>query len=230
MIQSNDTANEQNNEHPSIARLRAHTQFFHRSLSCLEEADAFFRPQADMLTIVGQIHHVTAAIEFFLSGLLFARQQLPSLESIRQREFTSRRGRGEAWIGLSTGFSSMDWVEVSNRDIAPPGSDAPLSGALKAFDDTMEIAVLMFGVLTDDEMTVDLPANPLGFRTARDVMEILVDHTAHHRGAIAQYARILGREPQIPYFEMSEALHEAQLLTIPRESANATASDARSPP
>ena len=29
----------------------------------------------------------------------------------------------------------------------------------------------------------------------------LVDHTAHHRGALAVYARLLGREPLMPYGE-----------------------------
>ncbi|RXE95553.1 DinB family protein [Pseudoalteromonas phenolica] len=30
----------------------------------------------------------------------------------------------------------------------------------------------------------------------------MLDHTAHHRGALAQYARLLGHSPKIPYFDM----------------------------
>jgi uncharacterized damage-inducible protein DinB len=27
----------------------------------------------------------------------------------------------------------------------------------------------------------------------------IVDHTAHHRGALSVYARLVGREPAMPY-------------------------------
>ena len=30
----------------------------------------------------------------------------------------------------------------------------------------------------------------------------IVDHTAHHRGALAVYARLLGKEPKMPYANM----------------------------
>jgi uncharacterized damage-inducible protein DinB len=54
-----------------------------------------------------------------------------------------------------------------------------------------------------------VPTNVLTAREASlgDALEIMLDHTAHHRGALVAYARILGMEPQIPYFEM-KALEE----------------------
>lgn len=44
---------------------------------------------------------------------------------------------------------------------------------------------------------------------------------AHHRGALSQYARGLGLEPKIPYFDMAEALHEAMLLSDQEAKAGA---------
>src|SRR5690242_2947294 len=104
------------NENPLVTSLRNHVQFFHRSLSCLDEADAGFQPRPDMLSVIGQVHHVTMAIEFFISGLLAARDALPSLAPFRERKYVSRRGPGEPWLSLGTGFSTMDWVNVSNSN------------------------------------------------------------------------------------------------------------------
>ena len=34
------------------------------------------------------------------------------------------------------------------------------------------------------------------------IVYALGDHTAHHRGALSVYARLLGKKPQMPYGEM----------------------------
>jgi len=34
------------------------------------------------------------------------------------------------------------------------------------------------------------------------IVYALADHTAHHRGALSVYARLLGKKPQMPYGEM----------------------------
>lgn len=45
-----------------------------------------------------------------------------------------------------------------------------------------------------------LPENPiLSGRPRFHVVGAVVDHTAHHRGALAVYARLLGLEPLMPY-------------------------------
>jgi uncharacterized damage-inducible protein DinB len=45
-----------------------------------------------------------------------------------------------------------------------------------------------------------LPDNPiLPGRPRLHVVGGVVDHTAHHRGALAVYARLLGKEPLMPY-------------------------------
>lgn len=47
-----------------------------------------------------------------------------------------------------------------------------------------------------------LPENPIvPGRPRFHVVGSVVDHTAHHRGALAVYARLLGKEPLMPYGE-----------------------------
>ncbi len=53
-----------------------------------------------------------------------------------------------------------------------------------------------------DELAEMLPENPiLPGRPRYYAVEAVVDHTGHHRGALAVYARLLGRVPAMPYGE-----------------------------
>ena len=48
-----------------------------------------------------------------------------------------------------------------------------------------------------------LPAGPIMGGDPRFVIfGALTDHTAHHRGALTVYARLLGKVPPMPYMEM----------------------------
>lgn len=56
--------------------------------------------------------------------------------------------------------------------------------------------------LSDDDLAATLPENPiLPGRPRWNAIQAIVDHTAHHRGALAVYARLLGRVPPMPYVE-----------------------------
>jgi hypothetical protein len=192
---------------PTAERLDAHKEFFHRTTACFRPQDGGFRPRPDMLSVNGQILHVTAAMEFFLAGLVV------SFDRLKPGPWVSRRGKGASWIGLGTGFADMAWTEEATLDQEAIDDDASVRTALKAFDGTMDIVCRVFAQFTPEEMTSPLPRNPLDLRSPQHVLDILLDHTAHHRGALAQYARLLGHDPSIPYFDMSEAIHEAALIT-----------------
>lgn len=48
-----------------------------------------------------------------------------------------------------------------------------------------------------------LPPNPImGEAPRNSIVGALVDHTAHHRGALTVYARLQGLVPPMPYMEM----------------------------
>ncbi|WP_224364471.1 DinB family protein [Hyalangium versicolor] len=196
--------------HPFVRKLRMHRQFFHRTLSCFREEDASFRLCPGAMTVSGQVLHAAGAIEFFVSGLF---------------------GPFEGWSPQSKrskGFVDMSWTERSNVGPDDRGDSAEvleaqgsLKKAVELFDRTIDSAMAIFGARSMEELTRgELDRNPLfppGFTVAA-VFEMMIDHTAHHRGALAQYARSLGLEPKIPYFDMSEARHEAQLITGAEQS------------
>lgn len=104
----------------------------------------------------------------------------------------------------------MQWAQGANGETVT--LDLSLAGALHAFDQTMNIVSEVFAQLTAEELRQPIPENPMQLPSAFAVLYFgIFDHAAHHRGALSQYARLLGKEPCIPYFDMAEALHEAQL-------------------
>jgi len=55
---------------------------------------------------------------------------------------------------------------------------------------------------SEDELHAAMPDNPiLGTRARFHAVAAIVDHTGHHRGALAVYARLAGRTPEMPYAE-----------------------------
>jgi uncharacterized damage-inducible protein DinB len=63
-------------------------------------------------------------------------------------------------------------------------------------------ALAAFEAATPEELAVALPPGPvMGGEPRAAVVSGLVDHTAHHRGALTVYSRLLGRVPAMPYAE-----------------------------
>jgi uncharacterized damage-inducible protein DinB len=55
---------------------------------------------------------------------------------------------------------------------------------------------------SDEELAAPMADNPiLGARRRYHLFEGIVDHCAHHRGALAVYARLAGKVPEMPYAE-----------------------------
>ena len=53
---------------------------------------------------------------------------------------------------------------------------------------------------TPEELALPLPPGPImGGQPISDIVWAMLDHTAHHRGALTVYARLLGRIPPMPY-------------------------------
>jgi len=56
---------------------------------------------------------------------------------------------------------------------------------------------------SDDEWMAPLPPGPImGGVPKFAVFGALTDHSAHHRGALTVYSRLLGKVPPMPYMEM----------------------------
>jgi uncharacterized damage-inducible protein DinB len=51
-----------------------------------------------------------------------------------------------------------------------------------------------------EELAAALPAGPvMGGQPITDIVWAMVEHTAHHRGALTVYSRLLGKVPPMPY-------------------------------
>ncbi len=56
---------------------------------------------------------------------------------------------------------------------------------------------------TDDEWQAPLPPGPImGGMPRLSIFGALTDHSAHHRGALTVYSRLLGKVPAMPYMDM----------------------------
>lgn len=65
-----------------------------------------------------------------------------------------------------------------------------------------ERAIAYYGDLTAAELGAPLPAGPImGGEPRVSTLIGIVDHGAHHRGALGVYTRLLGRVPPLPYMD-----------------------------
>jgi uncharacterized damage-inducible protein DinB len=75
-----------------------------------------------------------------------------------------------------------------------------LAAARQALDAAYERAIAFLRSKSAAELAAPLPAGPIfGGQPLSDVVWGMVEHTAHHRGALTVYSRLLGRVPPMPY-------------------------------
>jgi len=77
-----------------------------------------------------------------------------------------------------------------------------LTKSIAYFEKAVEQAIQTIQNVSDEELVALLPQGPvLGGAPKIVVVGAIADHTAHHRGALSVYARLLGKTPQMPYGE-----------------------------
>lgn len=76
-----------------------------------------------------------------------------------------------------------------------------LAAARQMLDKAYDNAVTFLRSRTPQDFAKPLPAGPvMGGQPMSDVVWGMVEHTAHHRGALTVYSRLLGKVPPMPYF------------------------------
>lgn len=61
-------------------------------------------------------------------------------------------------------------------------------------------AVEFVGSRSSEELAQPLVPGPvMGGQPVSDIVWAMIEHTAHHRGALTVYSRLLGKVPQMPY-------------------------------
>ncbi len=75
-----------------------------------------------------------------------------------------------------------------------------LTTARDMLEDGFAHAIEFIKSCTPEFLATPLPAGPImGGQPNSDIVWAMVEHTAHHRGALAVYSRLLGKVPVMPY-------------------------------
>jgi uncharacterized damage-inducible protein DinB len=74
--------------------------------------------------------------------------------------------------------------------------------SIKYLKDEFAKAIAKLEVISDDELEAPIDGPIMKGFPKKSIVGALVDHTAHHRGALSVYARLLGKTPQMPYGQM----------------------------
>jgi uncharacterized damage-inducible protein DinB len=108
---------------------------------------------------------------------------------------------------------TIDWfLEGASR---PEGFDLDFEKHAKALEGVTSLsaardllekaygkAVAFVRSRTPEELARPLPPGPvMGGEPAGDIIWAIVEHSAHHRGALTVYSRMLGKTPLMPYGE-----------------------------
>jgi uncharacterized damage-inducible protein DinB len=106
---------------------------------------------------------------------------------------------------------TLDWfIEGASR---PEGFDLDFAAHAKALagvtslaaarvwmDKAYANALQFLRSHSPEELAAALPAGPvMGGQPITDIVWAMVEHTAHHRGALTVYSRLLGKVPPMPY-------------------------------
>ena len=83
---------------------------------------------------------------------------------------------------------------MTNEDVTS------LEDAVAWLDRAFANAITVIGAASDEDLYSPIPDTRIMNGAPRvAVVSGIVDHTAHHRGALAVYARLLGKVPEMPY-------------------------------
>jgi uncharacterized damage-inducible protein DinB len=106
---------------------------------------------------------------------------------------------------------TLDWfIEGASR---PEGFDLDFAKHAEALSNTTSLdsarqllaaafanAVHFLRSRSAEDLARPLPPGPvMGGQPIADIVWAMVEHTAHHRGALTVYSRLLGKVPPMPY-------------------------------
>jgi uncharacterized damage-inducible protein DinB len=95
-----------------------------------------------------------------------------------------------------------DWRMDFEALVAETEAITSLAAARRWLAEAWQRLDVRLAASSDAELATAMADNPiLGARPRASVGGAITDHTAHHRGSLAVFARLLGRVPPMPYAE-----------------------------
>jgi uncharacterized damage-inducible protein DinB len=126
-------------------------------------------------------------------------------------EFCPREGMMTVAGHVAHTAQTLDWfVEGASR---PEGFDldfekigqalaavTSLAAARQWLETAYTNAIQFLRSRSPEDLAKPLPPGPvMGGQPVGDIVWAMVEHTAHHRGALTVYSRLLGKTPPMPY-------------------------------
>ena len=127
--------------------------------------------------------------------------------------FAPREGTYSAAQQVAHAGRTIDWLmqgafgpqgfdmdfEKADREVKKVHS---LKQAIEIFDRAIAAAADKIHSSSEEELAKPIAPGPImGGQPRNVIVGAIVDHTAHHRGSLAVYARLLNKVPKIPYSE-----------------------------
>ena len=92
------------------------------------------------------------------------------------------------------------WDLDFDASIAKAKAVTSLEEAIERLDRAFTNAIAVIAAASDQVLVEPIPDKTImGGAPRLSVVSGIVDHTAHHRGSLAVYARLVGKEPLMPY-------------------------------
>lgn len=89
-----------------------------------------------------------------------------------------------------------------DQHIAELQASTSLTEARERLAKSFETARGFFSSKSEAELAQPLPPGPvMGGEPVGVILGAMIEHTAHHRGALTVYSRLLGKTPLMPYME-----------------------------
>jgi len=126
-------------------------------------------------------------------------------------KFRPREGMMTVAQQVAHTAQTLDWfIEGASR---PEGFDldfekhakaldavTSLAAARQALERSYQKAIEFLRASSPEDLARPLPPGPvMGGQPVSDIVWSMVEHTAHHRGALTVYSRELGKVPPMPY-------------------------------
>ena len=101
---------------------------------------------------------------------------------------------------LRDGMFDDNWDMDFEKGTAATQAFTSLTAARKELDAAWDRLQARVEQASEEELGNPLADNPiLGVRPRHSGIKAVVDHSGHHRGALAVYARLAGKVPEMPY-------------------------------
>ncbi|HEY1338220.1 MAG TPA: DinB family protein [Bryobacteraceae bacterium] len=126
-------------------------------------------------------------------------------------EFRPKEGMMTAAQQVAHAAQTLDWfvegasrAEGFNLDFEKLAKEVEAVRSLAAARQMLEAAynnaIQFLRSRSAEELANPLPEGPImGGQPISDIVWAMVEHTAHHRGALTVYSRLLGKVPPMPY-------------------------------